>query len=182
MGKMVFEIHGGGDPSVGVNHVHAKIAIEDNVGWSENDLAEILTKFAEFYDVPVFCATGWFVETGKQFPAEQSDKFVVVFDDEMSDEELDKIFEDVGEGGADLLLAIDNNTKAAFKAPVLPPDADIQNPKDYWFSVFEEVTHPCCGNGVEVGVVKVVTLEEFVQTDKELNPPDGIYPEFSELL
>lgn len=117
-----------------------------------------------------------------EFKIQECEKFVVVFGDELTVDELEMILKETDESGVDLLLATDKNTKICIKAPVLPADADIQDPLVYWFQVFEEVTHPCCGSGVETTVEKVMFLKDFVRFDVVLNPPSGNYPEFSELL
>jgi len=53
MSHLILHIHNPGDPSIGLWPIRAKVTIEDNVVWNQEDIQEFKKFYAEMYNTDI---------------------------------------------------------------------------------------------------------------------------------
>ncbi len=114
------------------------------------------------------------------------EEIVVVFSDEMDDEELQLLAEDVAETDFMILEVFDSGNKLIADVPSEIPDPDFKGTlEEYWMDVLavyrlkdfikNETKCPCCHpiEESQIAVWAVYRLKDFIKKDKKLNPKIG---------
>ena len=105
-------------------------------------------------------------------------KLVVVFSDEMPEEDIKLLLEDVEETGLTLLKIFDDGNKMLVEVDSeLPNDPDYAflDLEHYWMVVLNESKCPCCHplENTEIAVWGVIQLKDFIKKDLDLNTDIG---------
>jgi hypothetical protein len=104
------------------------------------------------------------------------EEIVVVFSDEMDEDELALLAEDVEETDFMILEVFDAGNKLIADVPSEIPDPDFNGTlEEYWMDVLNDSQCPCCDPRVdsEISVWAVYRLKDFIKKDKKLNPKLG---------
>ena len=103
---------------------------------------------------------------------------VVCFYDELDEETIEKLFEEISEGGAELIESFDDNAKVLFSVPTMIEEVENYEPTAYWTDVINETMNSYCDPETytnPVGVYIIRTLSEFIANDKENNAGEQNY-------
>jgi hypothetical protein len=104
------------------------------------------------------------------------EEIVVVFSDEMPDEDIQLLAEDVEETGFMILEVFDNGNKVIADIPSEIPDPDFKGTlEEYWMDVLNETKCPCCHpiEESQIAVWAVYRLKDYIKKDKKSNPRIG---------
>jgi len=108
-------------------------------------------------------------------------KLVACFNDEIAEYEIDELFSEISQGGAELIEEFDSGAKILFSVPDSIPDVydrnSEQQPTDYWHDVISETINSCCDPKSYTDPIElsVYTLSEFRENDRMLNGGVGVY-------
>jgi hypothetical protein len=105
-------------------------------------------------------------------------KLVVVFSDEMPEEDINLLIEDVEETGLTLVEIFDSGNKMIVEVDSeLPDDPDYKDEtlETYWMAVLNESKCPCCHplENTAIAVWEVIQLKDFIKKDLDLNADIG---------